>query len=72
MLTALQRHGAGDWDDVCAEDEKANNRAVMEGNKRRLNYQSNYTSSVSVCCAVHGNFGYRFRNSATSSGNRLK
>lgn len=31
LLTALARHGAGDWGEVDAEDARANDRALGEG-----------------------------------------
>lgn len=37
---ALGRHAAGDWGDVCAEDAKANNRALVEGTRLLSSYQS--------------------------------
>ena len=30
IMAALQRHVAGDWGDVCAEDKQSNDRAVAE------------------------------------------
>ena len=30
VKTALRRHWQSDWGDVCAEDRKVNNRAVLE------------------------------------------
>lgn len=31
IMAALQRHVAGDWGDVCAEDKQSNDDAVAEG-----------------------------------------
>jgi hypothetical protein len=31
ILTAIQRHQAGDWGEVCPEDRAANDRALAEG-----------------------------------------
>ena len=33
IMAALQRHAAGDWGDVCAEDKQSNDRAVVEGTR---------------------------------------
>ena len=33
IMAALQRHVAGDWGDVCAEDKMLNDRAVVEGTR---------------------------------------
>jgi hypothetical protein len=33
IMAALQRHVAGDWGDVCAEDKKTNDVAVAEGTR---------------------------------------
>ena len=33
IMAALQRHVAGDWGDVCAEDKQSNDRAVVEGTR---------------------------------------
>ena len=30
ILTAIGRHQAGDWGDVCAEDRKANDEALVQ------------------------------------------
>jgi len=31
IMTALLRHVVGDWGDVCAEDKKVNDQAVVDG-----------------------------------------
>jgi len=33
IIAALQRHVAGDWGDVCAEDKQSNDHAVAEGTR---------------------------------------
>jgi hypothetical protein len=33
IMAALQRHVAGDWGYVCAEDKQSNDRAVVEGTR---------------------------------------
>ena len=33
LLAMLQRHGSGDWGEVCAEDRKANERALEDGTR---------------------------------------
>jgi len=33
IMPALQRHTAGDWGDLCAEDKEVNDRAVVEGTR---------------------------------------
>lgn len=30
ILTGIQRHQAGDWGDVCADDKQANDQALVE------------------------------------------
>ena len=32
-LTLLQRHVSGDWGDVCKDDARANDRALIEGSR---------------------------------------
>lgn len=33
VLTALWRHAAGDWGEVCAEDKELNDRALIDGTR---------------------------------------
>lgn len=33
IMAALQRHVAGDWGEVCAEDKQSNDHAVAEGTR---------------------------------------
>lgn len=33
MQSALKRHAAGDWGDVCSEDWEANDRALVDGSR---------------------------------------
>jgi hypothetical protein len=33
VLTALRRHGSGDWGDLCPEDTLANDMAVEQGGR---------------------------------------
>ena len=33
ILRGIQRHQAGDWGDVCAEDRQANDQALVEGTR---------------------------------------
>ena len=40
ILTALQRHSAGDWGDVCEDDRHANDRALTDGTRLFSVYQS--------------------------------
>jgi hypothetical protein len=44
ILKALARHARGDWGDVCAEDQQANNLALRDGTR----LLSSYTSSTGV------------------------
>lgn len=39
MLLCLARHHQGDWGMVCAEDKKANNRALVEGTRLLSAYE---------------------------------
>jgi hypothetical protein len=40
ILMGIQRHQAGDWGDVSAEDREANNRALTEGTRILSAYQA--------------------------------
>ena len=40
VLTALQRHQAGDWGDVCQDDRQANDRALNDGSRLFSVYHS--------------------------------
>jgi hypothetical protein len=40
ILTAIQRHQAGDWGDVQATDRRANDRALEEGTRLLSIYHS--------------------------------
>jgi len=40
IFTGLQRHHAGDWGDVCAEDRLANDQALLEGTRLVSVYHS--------------------------------
>ena len=40
IMAALQRHVAGDWGDVCAEDKQTNDRAVVEGMRILSSYRA--------------------------------
>ena len=40
MRVALVRHGRGDWGEVCAEDRKANDSALIEGTRLLSSYRS--------------------------------
>ena len=40
VLQALARHERGDWGDVCAEDGKANDLALVEGERLLSVYRS--------------------------------
>ena len=40
IMAALQRHVAGDWGDVCAEDKQTNDRAVVEGTRILSEYRA--------------------------------
>lgn len=33
LVALLQRHGAGDWGEVCPEDAAANDRALVDGSR---------------------------------------
>ncbi len=33
IMAALQRHVAGDWGEVCAEDKQSNDHALVEGTR---------------------------------------
>lgn len=33
LVALLQRHGAGDWGEVCPEDAAANDRALIDGSR---------------------------------------
>jgi len=40
ILTAIQRHQAGDWGDVDKHDRQANERALLEGSRILSVYQT--------------------------------
>ena len=40
ILKGIQRHQAGDWGDLCKEDRKANDVALVEGSRILSAYQS--------------------------------
>jgi hypothetical protein len=40
VLTALHRHQAGDWGDVCQDDRQANDRALNDGSRLFSVYHS--------------------------------
>ena len=40
ILTALSRHVAGDWGDVCKEDAAMNDDAVKNGNRILSSYEA--------------------------------
>ena len=40
MLQALRRHARGDWGEVCAEDQRANDRAVQDGSRLLSAYRT--------------------------------
>jgi hypothetical protein len=40
MMTALQRHGAADWGDVCASDAALNDQALEDGTRLLSSYKT--------------------------------